>query len=112
MTVRELEESGLFEVVSSGSADRNVSGVFCCDLLSVAMSRGKEDAAWVTVIGNLNTLAVLDLADMACVILAEGAVLDKAALGRASANGFSVMRTEEPVFETVQKISRLLQEER
>ena len=38
MTVRELADSGLFEVVNLGDQpDREITKVFCCDLLSIAM---------------------------------------------------------------------------
>ena len=36
------------------------------------MSKAPENGAWVTVMGNKNTLAVASLADVSCIILAEG----------------------------------------
>ena len=44
---------------------------FCCDLLSVAMGKAPAGCAWVTVMGNMNTLAVATLADAACGIAAS-----------------------------------------
>ena len=58
--------------------------------------------------GNLNTLAVVALTDAACVILAEGAALDEAAVKRAAVEGITVLRTEEPVFDAALRISQLL----
>lgn len=111
MTVAELAKLGIFEVVNKGDdPDREIEGVFCCDLLSVAMGRGKENAAWVTVMGNVNTLAVLSLTDMACIILAEGSVMDEAALAKARQQGIPVFRTENPVFETSLAVYRWLNE--
>ena len=105
MTVGELIDSGKFEVVRAGrDLDRRVDGVFCCDLLSIAMSRGKEGAAWVTVMGNVNTLAVLELTDMACIVLAEGARMDETGLAKADEEGYTILRTEEPEFEAALKI--------
>ena len=52
---------------------------FCCDLLSIAMGQAPSGSAWVTVMSNLNTLAVASLADVACVILAENAQTDNSA---------------------------------
>ena len=101
MTVAELGELGIFEVINKGdNMDRTIEGVFCCDLLSVAMGRGKENAAWVTVMGNVNTLAVLSLTDMACIVLAEGAVMDESGLAKARQQGITIFRTEQPEFET------------
>ena len=62
----------------------------------------------MTVMGNLNTLAVVALTDAACVILAEGAALDEAAVKRAAVEGITVLRTEEPVFDAALRISQLL----
>ena len=110
MTIQELIDSGKLEIVNAGSEPgRQIRDVFCCDLLSIAMSRGTEDAAWVTVMGNINTLAVMSLTDMACIVLAEGAVMDDVGLAKAQAEGFTVLRTEQPVFKTARMIDRMLQ---
>ena len=40
MTIKELIDSGLFKTINVGDdTDRNISGLFCCDLLSIAMSK-------------------------------------------------------------------------
>ena len=48
-----------------------ISKLFCCDLLSIAMGKLPENSAWVTVMANINTLAVAMLAEAACIIFAE-----------------------------------------
>ena len=109
MTIRELTESGIFEVVNGGTdTGREIRDVFCCDLLSIAMAKGTEDAAWVTVMGNINTLAVMSLTDMACIVLAEGAVMDETGLAKARAEGFTVLRTQKPVFRAALEIYQML----
>ena len=109
MKIQDLIDSGLFDILNSGEkTDRAVLDVFCCDLLSIAMSRGIEDAAWVTVMGNINTLAVTSLTDMACVILAEGASMDEAGLKKAKEEGITVLRTQEGIFPTALKIWNML----
>lgn len=100
MTVKTLIESGLFEMVREGTGeDREITVPYCCDLLSIAMGRAPEGCAWVTVMGNINTLAVAALTDAACIILAEGVSLDGPALLKAGEQGITVLRTEAPVFE-------------
>ena len=45
MTIKELIDSGLFKTINVGDdTDRNISGLFCCDLLSIAMSKAPEDS--------------------------------------------------------------------
>ena len=53
-------------------ADREIACGYSCDLLSWVMAHGKQDMAWVTVQAHLNVIAVAVLADMSCVIAAEG----------------------------------------
>ena len=109
MTVRGLMEQGIFKVVNQGDGlDREITTPFCCDLLSIAMGRAPAGCAWVTVMGNMNTLAVAALTDAACVILAEGAVLDEVAKKKAADQEITVMSTDMPIFEAALKIYGLL----
>ena len=87
--------------------EREVTGVYCCDLLSVAMARAKTDGAWVTVIGNANAVAVASLTDVACIILAEGYSFDETAVAAAKGK-VSLYRSSEPVFETALYVNGLL----
>ena len=110
MTVRGLMEQGIFKVVNQGDGlNREITTPFCCDLLSIAMGRAPAGCAWVTVMGNMNTLAVAALTDAACVILAEGAVLDEVAKKKAVDQEITVLSTEMPRFEAALKIHGLLQ---
>lgn len=105
MTVKELIDSNLFILVNQGEdMEREITKPFCCDLLSIAMGRAPEGCAWVTVMGNMNTLAVASLTDAACVIMAEGAALDEAADKKAAEQGITVLKTELPIFEAALEI--------
>ncbi|MDO4325105.1 MAG: hypothetical protein Q4E24_03555 [bacterium] len=105
MTVQELIDSGMFAVENVGEGtDREITQPFCCDLLSVAMGRAPERGAWVTVMGNMNTLAVASLTETACIILAEGAVLDEVAKKKAKEQEITVLSTDEPIFEAALRI--------
>ena len=110
MTVQGLIDKGLFDVVNKGDGmDREITIPFCCDLLSIAMGRAPSGCAWVTVMGNMNTLAVASLADAACVIMAEGAALDEAARKKAADREITVLETEEPIFEAALAVWKKLQ---
>ncbi len=105
MKVQDLIDKQIFHVVNSGDdTGREITGVFCCDLLSIAMGKAPADSAWVTVMGNINTIAVATLADVSCVIMAEGAALDEVARAKAKQQGVAVLATEEPVFDAALKI--------
>lgn len=109
MLVQELLDSGMFLVVNAGKdTSVSISKVYCGDLLSVVMGRAPERCAWVTVMGNINTLAVLALTDAACIILAEGAVLDDSAMNKARQESITVLSTDMPIFEAALKIHQEL----
>ena len=91
-------------VLTEGQPEREISKIFCCDLLSIAMSKAPSDGVWVTVMGNKNTLAVASLTDTACIILAEGVALDDGTLKKAGEEGIAVLETDLPVFDMALKI--------
>ena len=91
-------------LLAKGNPDRTVSKVFCCDLLSIAMSKAPADSVWVTVMGNINTLAVAALCDVGCIVLAEGISLDDAARAKAVQQHITVLSTDMPIFDAALKV--------
>lgn len=113
MTVKELAQTCGFCVrhISEKTESRAISGVYCCDLLSIAMSKVPEGAAWVTVMSNLNTLAVASLTEAACVIIAEGAAIEDSLLEKAREQDISLLSTELPVFDAALRIHQGLNQQ-
>ena len=112
MTVQTLIESGLFQLRHKGTGlERHIVQPFCCDLLSVAMGKAPESSAWVTVMGNINTLAVAVLTDVACIVLAEGSELDKLAFDKAVSEEITVFQTELSIFQAALEIWQMLEKE-
>ena len=97
MNVKDILNLENCEVLFDGDKSKEISKIFCCDLLSIAMAKAPKDGVWVTVMGNRNTLAVATLADVACIVLAEGATFDEATLEQARTEGIAVVRTESSV---------------
>lgn len=109
MTVQNLIDSGVFRTVNVGeNPGREITHPFCCDLLSIAMGKAPAGCAWVTVMGNMNTLAVASLADAACIIMAEGAALDEVAMKKAKEQEITVLDTELPIFDAALKVYQML----
>ena len=88
--------------------DRLVTGGYCGDLLSWVMGRAKEDDVWITVMGNLNAIAVAVLADVSCILLSESAVLDEDARRKADEEGETVLQSDRPTYDLAVAIGRLL----
>lgn len=87
MTVDEVQKALSLERLTPGEGDREVTGGYCGDLLSWVMGRAQEGDAWLTVMGNVNAVAVAVLADVACIILTEDSPLDPEARAKAEAPG-------------------------
>lgn len=105
MKVQEVLEKQYFEVINGeGDTSKQITQPFCCDLLSIAMGKAPAGAAWVTVMGNVNTIAVATLTDVAVVVLAEGVAIDDAGLARAKEHGVIVLATSEPIFVAADRI--------
>lgn len=101
MTVKNLAEfSKDFTAVTLPQPDRLVSGVYIGDLLSWVMGRAEADCAWITIMSNVNVIAVASLADTACIILAEGVSLDEEVMKTAEAKGINILSSSLPSYET------------
>ena len=107
MTVKQLAEALSAQIVVQGDLDRAVTGGYCGDLLSWVMGRAQEGDAWITVMGNVNAIAVCVLADVACLILADDSPLDDAARARAETEGVTVLRSDKNTYTLAAAISRL-----
>lgn len=108
MDVKELIEKLGLKVLCGESFGRKVSGCYCGDLLSWVMSRAQEGDVWLTVMGNVNSVGVAVLADVACIVLTENAPLDNDALSRAQQNDVIILQTDKNSYEMAAAISRLI----
>ncbi len=109
MTIEKLIEENIFSVVCKGNnLNRELTIPFCCDLLSIAMSKAPESGVWITVMGNMNTIAVASLTDVGCIVLAENAQLDEASTQKATTEGITVLKTELPIFDAALKVYNLI----
>lgn len=77
--------------VLCGDTDKCFSGVYVGDLLSRAMSHVGEDNIWITIMSNVNVIAVASLTEPAAVLLAEGVEPSEDVLGGAKENGITVL---------------------
>ena len=108
MDVKELVEKLGLNVLCGDNLDKKISGCYCGDLLSWVMSRAQEGDVWLTVMGNVNSIGVAVLADVACIVLTENAPLDKDALTRAQQNDVIILQTEKNSYEMAAAISKLI----
>ena len=98
MTVKALCETYGFSVVTMPEPDREVRGGYVGDLLSWVMGRAEADQVWITIMSNVNTIAVASLSDVSTVLLAEGVTLEPALIETAQAKGINVLSSGESAF--------------
>ncbi len=110
MTVQNLCDLCGFEQLNISSPDRQINGAYCGDLLSWVMGRAREDNAWITIMSNINVIAVATLADVSCVIFAEGVVPDEDTLKVATEKGVNLLVSPFNSYETAVKISAYINE--
>ncbi len=108
MTVQEAISSLELKVIALPEADREITGGYCGDLLSWVMGRAEADSAWITIMSNVNIIAVATLCDPACIILAEGVEADPTVKERAEAQGVNLLSSELTAFELAARLSKLL----
>ena len=108
MTVQDLIAPLGLSVLVPGDLTRPVTGGYCGDLLSWVMGRAPAGSAWLSVMGNVNAVAVCVLADLPCLILCEDAPLDEAARARAEAEAVCVLRSQKTAYALAAALSRLI----
>ena len=104
LKVSELAVAEGFKIISLPDGEREIDGAYIGDLLSWVMGRAKADCAWITIMSNINIVAVASLADTACIILAEGVELDAAVTEAANAKNVNILTAEMPAYETAMAI--------
>ena len=110
MKVKELQEKlNLSFICNENLAEqKTVTGCYCGDLLSWVMSRATDGDAWLTVMGNVTSVGVAVLADVACIILTENAPADKDAVKRAEENEVIILGTDKNSYAIAVEISKLI----
>lgn len=108
MTVRELCEALKADALVMSEPEREIKGAYVGDLLSWVMGRAEENNAWVTIMTNVNVIAVASLAAVSCVIFAEGVRPDPDALARAESEGINLISVKSAAYETCADLSKLI----
>jgi len=99
MKVNELISLASFSPIIIPDPERELVGAYAGDLLSWVMGRAQEDNAWITIMSNINVLAVATLADVSCVIFAEGVQPDAELVSVAEEKKINLISTDLPIFE-------------
>lgn len=110
MTAKEIAAACGWNLLAGGEGEDNqADGCYVGDLLSWVMARAQSGNVWITVMGNVNAIAVATLTDVCCIVLTENAALDADAAKKAEMQGIPVYSCAANSYETAIKVHQLLQ---
>ena len=105
MKVSELIENlNLTLVTDNNYEDREVKGCYIGDLLSWVMGRAQADNVWITIMNNVNIVAVAALADVACILLCEDVKVDQSIIDKANSQNIIIVSSKLTAFELAEKL--------
>ena len=107
MTVTDLKNALNLTPVSLPEGDREAEGVYIGDLLSWVMGRAQADNVWLTIMSNLNIVAVATLSDVSCIILCEGVTLEESVKSTAEAKGINILATDKTADDMAKSLAEL-----
>lgn len=108
MTVECFAKCSGFKTVCMPVPEKEIFGAYIGDLLSWVMGRAESGNLWITIMTNINTVAVATLADISCIILAENVQLDSDALEAAKQKGINVLSSAASAYEIAVKASGII----
>ena len=108
MTVATLCEKAKLNAILCPEPTREVEGAYCGDLLSWVMGKAEPENVWITIMSNINIVAVATLSDVSCIVLCENVSPDSDALTAAKEKGVNILKTSLTSFEAAVKASEIL----
>jgi predicted transcriptional regulator len=94
-------------IAGNDQIDREISGVYICDLLSWVMSHANKGDAWITVMSHANVVAVASLLDLGCIIVPEDIKMDEDAIKKANEEGIPLLSTSMNSYEIAVELSKM-----
>ena len=110
MTVRDLQNKLKLEILcqSDRGMNREVKTGMVCDLHSYVLEKAPENAAWLTVLGDINSVAVCLYSNISVMILTGSEELDDDARQKAEEYSVPILRSYKSSFQLAYEINELL----
>lgn len=109
MNCKSLAAALNLKVLTCPAPEKEVTGCYIGDLLSWVMGRAKAGDAWITIMSNINIVAVAALTEAAVIVLAEGVEADEKLLATAEAKGINIFSSPLPAYESALSLRDALQ---
>ena len=105
MNVSDLKNKLNLTVLTETDLDRPLTGCYIGDLLSWVMGRAKSGDCWITIMNNINIVAVASLTDCACILLCEGVSVEQDIISKANNQDIIILQSDKTAYELAQLIS-------
>lgn len=99
-----MDELDLKLAAGASGLNKEVDGVYACDLLSWVMAHAKAKDAWVTIQTHPNVVAVASLVEISCVIVPEDAQIEDESIKKANDLSIPILVSPLNCFEICSKI--------
>ena len=108
MTAAQLAEKLNLAVLCMPDPDAEITGAYAGDLLSWVMGRAAEGNAWITIMTNINTVAVASLTGVALVIICDSGEIEDEVVKTASSKSVNMVRTTYPMYEACVMLAKYI----
>ncbi len=109
MKVSEFASALELEYISGAQAqDKEINGCYIGDLLSWVMGRALGGNVWITIMSNINIVAVASLTEAACVLLAENVVPDENVIKKAEMQDVIILKSDKTAYELATRLYELI----
>lgn len=96
------------KVLTETDLEKPVKGCYIGDLLSWVMGRAQPGDMWITIMNNINIVAVASLTDCACILLCEGVNVEKSIIDKANSQDIIILQSDKTAYELALLISEEL----
>lgn len=108
MTVEAFAKQFDCKILCIPCPQKEIDGVYVGDLLSWVMGNAEQGNVWITIMSNINVVAVATLVDVSCILLAENVILDQDTFNTAMAKGVNVLSTPLSSYEAAVSSSTII----
>lgn len=108
MTVEGFVRESGFKPICIPNPQKKIDGAYVGDLLSWVMGNASGANVWITIMSNINTVAVATLVDVSCIVLAEDVMPDDDMLKVAKDKGVNILSTPLSAYAAAIKTSELI----
>jgi hypothetical protein len=106
MKIASILQGGYRLATRVGSDQSEYSGLYAGDLLSVVMKSARPGNVLVTVMANLNAVAVASLVDLPAIIFCEGRKAAPDMIQRAESEGIALLETDLKAVDVIVDLDR------